>query len=65
MWLDGRQLGVIVEKKLGGARNPFYEAIAPHPRTGEPVSLELHIDRDERVQVLVRFAADPDEFRQH
>lgn len=65
VWLDGRQLGIIVQKKLRGARNPFYEAIAPHPRTGQPVSLELHTDREERVQALVWFAADPEEYKQH
>ena len=65
VWQDGQRLGIIVAKKLGGARNVFYEAIAPHPRTGKPLSLELHIDRDDRVQVLVRFATHPEEFRQH
>jgi hypothetical protein len=60
-----RQLGIIVEKHLGGARLPFYEALAPHPRTGQPVSLELHTDRYERVRALVRFASNPEEFHQH
>lgn len=62
---DGQRLGIIIETHLGGARKPFYEAIAPHPVTGKPISLELHTDREERLQVLMRFAADPDEFRQH
>lgn len=65
VWLDGRRLGWIQEKHLRGAKNPFFEAIVLHPRTGKPLSLELHTDREERVQALVRFAADPDEFRQH
>lgn len=65
VWLDGERLGIIQETHLGGARLPFYEAIAPHPRTGKPISLELHTDRENRVDVLVRFHADPREFRQH
>lgn len=65
VWQDGVKLGIIRQKKLGGAVNPFYEAIARHPRTGRPLSLELHTDRDDRVEVLVRIHADPSEFRQH
>lgn len=65
VWLDGQRLGIIVEKKLRGARLTFYEAIAPHPRTGKPVSLELHTGREERVRALVAFAANPDRFSQH
>ena len=65
VWLDGQRLGVIVEKKVRGARNVFYEAIVPHPRTGKPVSLELHTDRADRVAALVLFHDDPEAFRQH
>lgn len=65
VWLDGRRLGWIQEKHLRGAKNPFFEAIAPHPRTGKPISLELHTDLQERVQALAQFAADPAAFRQH
>ena len=65
VWQDGLRLGVIVQKQLRGARLPFYEAITTHPRTGQPLSLELNTDREERVQALVRFSANPDEFRQH
>ena len=54
-----------LEKKLGGARLPFYEAIVANPKTGKPLSLELHTDLDERVQTVVRFSAHPEEFRQH
>lgn len=65
VWLDHQRLGIIMEKKLRGARLTFYEAIVPHPVTGKPVSLELHTDRDERVRAVVRFASHPEEFRQH
>lgn len=63
--VDGVKLGEIQEKHLSGARLPFYEAIVPHPRTGKPVSLELHTDREERVAAIIRFHSDPDTFRQH
>ena len=62
---DGQRLGIIVMKKLRGARNPFYEAVVPHPRTGKPMSLELHTELAERVAAIARFADDPDKFRQH
>lgn len=62
---DGVRLGVIVQKKLRGARLPFYEAIVPHPVTGKPISLELHTDREERVRAVVQFADDPEAFRRH
>lgn len=65
VWLDGERLGIIQEQHLGGARLPFYEAIETHPRTGKPISLEMHTDRQNRVDVLVRFAARPEEFHQH
>lgn len=62
---DGQRLGIIVQKKLRGARLPFYEAIVPHPRSGKPLSLELHTDRNDRVAAVVRFAEDPTAFHQH
>lgn len=65
VWEAGRRLGWIDEKRLRGARLPFFEAIAPHPRTGQPMSLELNTDRDDRVRVLVEFTEHPDRFRQH
>lgn len=65
VWLDGRRLGWIQEKHLRGAKNPFYEAIAPHPRTGKPISLELNIDRAERMRVLVEFSVHPERYGQH
>jgi hypothetical protein len=65
VWLDGRRLGWIQEKHLRGARLQFFQAIAPHPRTGRPISLELHTDRDDRVQVLVEFAEEPERYGQH
>ncbi|HEY9366220.1 MAG TPA: hypothetical protein VIP55_06270 [Agromyces sp.] len=65
VWQDGRRLGAIEERKLSGARLPFYEAYAPHPRTGKLISLELSTHRDERVQVVLRFATHPEEYRQH
>ena len=65
VWLDGRRLGWIQEKHLRGAKNPFYEAIAPHPHTGSPVSLEVSTDLEERVQAVLRFAFHPDDFRPH
>jgi hypothetical protein len=65
VWLDGQRLGIIVAKKLGGARNVFYEAIVTHPRTGKPLSLELHTDREDRVAALVLFHENPEAFRQH
>jgi hypothetical protein len=65
VWLDGRRLGWIQDKHLRGAKNPFYEAIAPHPRNGKPVSLELHTDRSDRVAALVLFNVQPEAFSQH
>lgn len=65
VWQNGQRLGAIEEKKLTGARLPFYEAYVPHPRTGELISLELSTDRDERVGVVVRFSTHPEEYRQH
>ena len=65
VWQDGARLGLIQERHLTGARLPFYEAIVAHPRTGKPVSLELHTDRDERVGAVVRFSTHPEEYRQH
>lgn len=65
VWLDGERIGVIVEKYLGGAKNAFFEAIATHPRTGKPLSLELHTDRADRVAALVLFHEDPEAFYQH
>lgn len=65
VWLDGQRIGIIQEKHLRGARLTFYETIAPHPRTGKPVSLELHTDRDERIAALVRFHVDPHAFEQN
>lgn len=65
VWLHARRLGWIQEKHLRGARLPFFEAIAPHPITGKPISLELHTDRDDRVQVLVEFAEEPERYGQH
>lgn len=64
VWREGRRLGWIQEKHLRGAKNPFFESIALHPRTGKPLSLELHIDINDRVQALLRFAEHPDEFSQ-
>ncbi|GAA1833381.1 hypothetical protein [Agromyces salentinus] len=65
VWHDGRRLGWIEQKHLTGARLPFFEAIAPHPRTGKPMSLELHTDHEDRVAVLVEFAEHPERYRQH
>lgn len=63
--LDGQRLGIIVQKRLRGAKNAFYEAIVPHPKTGKPLSLELNTDRDERVQAIVQFSTNPESFSQH
>lgn len=65
VWLAGRRIGWVQEKRLRGARLTFYEAIVPHPVTGKPVSLELHTDREERVNAIVRFSENPKEFSQH
>lgn len=65
VWLNGERLGIIVQKKLRGARLPFYEAIVPHPRTGKPISLELNTDLEERVQAVIRFSTHPEAFHQH
>lgn len=65
VWLDGQRLGWIQEKRLRSARLAFYEAIVPHPSTGQPVSLELHTDRHERVNAIVRFSTHPEDFSQH
>jgi len=35
---------------------------SPHPRTGQPVSLELHTDRADRVAALVLFHENPEAF---
>lgn len=59
VWLDGVHVGEIQEKHLGGARLPFYDAIVTSPRTGKPVSLELHTDINNRVAVIVEFHRDP------
>lgn len=55
MWLDGEQIGEIQQKKLDGARLLFFDAIVPHAVTGKPISLELHTDIQNRVDVIVAF----------
>jgi len=43
----------------------FYEAIGVHNVTGEQISLESSTDREERVQVVLRFWLDPTACKQH
>lgn len=65
VWLDGVGIGEIQEKHLGGARLPFYDAIVAHPRTGNPLSLALHTDIENRVDVIVAFNRSPETARRH
>ena len=43
----------------------FYEAIGIHNLTGEQVGLGVNTDREERVQVVLRFWLDPTSCKQH
>lgn len=63
--LDGVRIGEIQEKHLSGARLPFYDPIVPGPKTGRPVSLELHTDIQNRVDVIVAFHRDANAARRH
>lgn len=63
--LNGRIIGRVETKKLGGARNLFYFAYGIHPENGREYRLEGNIDFDERVDVVRRFHLNPLEFEQH
>lgn len=65
VYLDGERIGEIQEIHLGGARLPFYEAIVKHPLTGKPLSLELHTEIENRVEVIVKFHRDPKTGQRH
>lgn len=65
IYLDGAKIGEIHEEHMPGARLPFFKAIVAHPRTGKPLSLEMHTDLDDRVAVVVAFHRDPMSARQH
>lgn len=65
VYLEGQQIGEIRQTKLSGARLPFYEAIVKHPTTGKPLSLELHTEIENRLEVIVAFHRDPMTARQH
>lgn len=61
---QGAVVGWIEEHHLSTSR-PFYALRAIHPTTGETIPLELSADRDERLQRLTDFLADPDRFHMH
>ena len=60
----GQVVGWIEERHLGTSR-PFYALIGMHPVTSETIPLELSTDREERLQRLAEFRADPNRFHMH
>jgi hypothetical protein len=62
---NGKVIGRVETKHIGGARNTFYFAFGLHPDTGEEYRLEGSIYFDERVDAVRRFHLNPLEFQQH
>jgi hypothetical protein len=58
-------VGWIEEHHIPTAGRPFYALTGLHPVTGERIPLELSADRDERLQTLASFLAEPDRHAQH
>ena len=59
----GRLVGWVREHVIRGSSSVFYKAIGVHPGTGEHVTLESSTDRQERIDCILRFVADPEPFR--
>ncbi|MCU1580027.1 MAG: hypothetical protein JWP19_2231 [Rhodoglobus sp.] len=64
--VDGKVVGWVAETHIGRkSRVLFYEAHALHPETGMLFSLNLSTDREERVQAVLAFHANPVGHRGH
>jgi len=60
---NGNLAGYVREHTIGSSRVVFYKAIGVHPVTGEHVTLESSADREERINKILDFRADPEKYR--
>lgn len=62
---DGTVLGRIERRTIGRGHTAFWMAHGVHPVDGRLIPLELSADREERVQTILAFRANPEAYRQH
>jgi hypothetical protein len=63
--LGDQVIGWIFEIHIRGTVNPFFRAVGVHRPTGVRIELERSTDRQERIDTVVAFWADPLTRSQH